>query len=88
MLKNINNFLSKFKDREVIKNKLEIQVLKKLLEKKFSINDISFQDGELELKVKDSVHLQELSFKKEEIKKEINKNLGKEIVKEVIVRRD
>lgn len=85
--KTLNEVLANFKFHPNIKNRLRAQVLKKFLKTKFNLEDVSFRRGRLEIKVNSSALLQELSFKKEEIKKEINAFLKEETVKEVVIRR-
>lgn len=85
--KPLNEVLASLKLHPNIKNKLKTQALKKFFKTKFNFEDISFRKGRLEIKVNSPALLQELSFKKEEIKREINDFLKEEIIKEIIVKR-
>jgi len=83
---NLNNLLSKLNSRPEIKNNFQVQIIKKTLSG-FGIEDLSLQQKKLFIKTRNPVVAQELSFKKEEIKKEINKRFNEEVIKEIIIKR-
>jgi hypothetical protein len=84
--KNINEALENIKERPGIKEGIQLSLLKKFLQKKFKIEDISFQQEKLLIKTKDSLLAQDLNFKKEDLKDELNKALGEQKIKEIIIR--
>ncbi|MCD6094586.1 DUF721 domain-containing protein [bacterium] len=83
---NLNNLLSKLNSRPEIKNNFQAQIIKKTLSG-FGVEDLSLQQKKLFIKTRNPVVAQELSFKKEEIKKEINKRFNEEVIKEIIIKR-
>ena len=84
---NINKILSNFGSRPGIKNKFQVQAIKKILKSRFGVENLSLEQGRLFIKVQNSALAQELSFKKEDIQREINTTFNREVVKEIIIRR-
>jgi len=84
--KNINEVIKNIKGRPGFKNGLQLSFLKKVLQKKFQIEDISLQKNQLCIKTKNSALAQDLNFKKEDLKKELNQALGEEAIKEIIIK--
>ncbi len=84
--KNINDSLQNFKNRKSIKNGIQVSLMKKLLQKKFHIENIALEKDRLIIETKDSVLAQELNFEKEILKEELNKFLGEQKIKEIVIR--
>lgn len=83
---NIEKILSGFKNQTGVKNKLQFYTLKKILNKKFDLKEISFRNGKLELRVKNVAFANDLSFEKEKLKEELNKIFQENIIKEIIIK--
>lgn len=83
---NISEVLTSINKKPILKTRLRTYFLKKELKDKFGIEDLNLSKGKLEIKVDSSSLAQEISFKKEEIKKEANKIFGG-LIKEVIIRK-
>ncbi|HOK35238.1 MAG TPA: DciA family protein [Candidatus Pacearchaeota archaeon] len=84
--KSINEVLKNVNKRASFKKGLQTSLLKKILQKKFQIDDISLEEGILSIKTKNSTLAQDLNFQKEELKGELNKALGEEKIKEIIIK--
>ena len=96
---NISKVLSNVKNQSRIKNRFQIEVFKKILQKEINLSSaelsgevkdirkLSFQKGKLTIGVESSLLMQEIFLKKENIKREINKYLKKETIKEIVVRK-
>jgi len=83
----INKVLASVKLRPKIKDKLKEQIIREYLQKKRGVKDIVFRQGNLEIKVKSSVLLQELFLEQENLKKEINNYLKEEAVRKITLKR-
>jgi len=83
----INKVLDSFKSRPGIKDRLKAQIIKTYFKEEVGIENVSFENGKLEIRVSSPVLLQELFLRREEIKEEINKFLKEEVVKEISLKR-
>ncbi len=84
--KSINEVLQSVNKRASFKTGIQASLLKKTLQKKFQIDDVSLNNNTLLIKTRNLALAQDLNFKKEDLKKELNKTFGEEVIKEIIIK--